>query len=49
MGFFRNAEMRRTMLLFLLITAAAVAAAAIWDIRFGVWGSTGPFCVFSVS
>lgn len=37
MGFFRNAEMRRTMLLFLLITAAAVAAAAIWDIRFGVF------------
>ena len=37
MGFFRNAEIRRTMLLFLLIAAAAVTAAAIWDDRFGIF------------
>ena len=37
MGFFRNAEIRRTMLLFLLIAAAAFTAAAIGDNRFGIF------------
>ncbi len=37
MGFFRNAEMRRTVLLSAVIAAAAVSAAAIWDIRFGAF------------
>lgn len=37
MGFFRNAEIRRTMLIFLLIASAATVAAMIWDVRFGIF------------